>query len=291
MYSLVLQTVIGHLLVHVPEKHANFAIRKLRHEAGATFLKYIIMMAKTMNQTKSQTESQAMRFENRQLGLTVRVMMTGEGEPMFVGKDVAAALGYSNTRDALSKHVDLEDKTTVAICDTGTNYKSHAVVINESGLYSLVLSSKLPQARAFKRWVTSEVLPQVRRTGGYIPTRDAEGRPLSDEQVMALSNSIMQRTIARKNLPADGCMTATEVAKALGLGDEAKLLNKMLCDRGIIHWAGGRYRLTAQYEDFEGLDGVRFFNYYTRQGQHRERPYQVWTQQGVEFLKEELKKN
>ena len=64
-----------------------------------------------------------------------------------MGKDVGEILGYSNTRDALSKHVDLEDKTTVAICDTGSNYKSPAVIINESGLYSLILSSKLPTAR------------------------------------------------------------------------------------------------------------------------------------------------
>ena len=84
---------------------------------------------------------------------------------MFVGKDVATALGYSNTRDALNKHVDNEDKGTVAIRDTA--YETRAVFINESGLYSLILSSKLPQAKAFKRWVTSEVLPSIRKTGRY----------------------------------------------------------------------------------------------------------------------------
>ena len=74
---------------------------------------------------------------------------------MFVGKDVATALGYSNTRDALRKHVDTEDKGTVAIRDTA--YETRVTLINESGLYSLILSSKLPQAKAFKRWVTAEV--------------------------------------------------------------------------------------------------------------------------------------
>jgi prophage antirepressor-like protein len=74
---------------------------------------------------------------------------------MFVGKDVATALGYSNTRDALSKHVDAEDKGTVAIRDTA--YETRVTLINESGLYSLILSSKLPKAKAFKRWVTAEV--------------------------------------------------------------------------------------------------------------------------------------
>ena len=82
---------------------------------------------------------------------------------MFVGKDVALALGYSNTRDALRKHVESEDKGTVAIRDTA--YETRVTLINESGLYALILSSKLPQAKAFKHWVTAEVLPQIRRTG------------------------------------------------------------------------------------------------------------------------------
>ena len=85
---------------------------------------------------------------------------------MFVGKDVAMALGYAKPENAISTHVDIEDKTTTLIQGTGSNYKSKVVIINESGLYSLILSSKLPQAKAFKRWVTSEVLPQIRQTGG-----------------------------------------------------------------------------------------------------------------------------
>ena len=84
---------------------------------------------------------------------------------MFVGKDVATALGYSNTRDALSKHVDAEDKGTVAIRDTA--YETRVTLINESGLYSLILSSKLPQAKAFKRWVTAEVLRYLNSKLGY----------------------------------------------------------------------------------------------------------------------------
>ena len=87
-----------------------------------------------------------------------------------MGKDVAKALGYSNVRDALSKHVDSEDKG-VAKCDTLGGAQKFTL-INESGLYSLILSSKLEQATEFKRWVTSEVLPQIRMTGGYIPNKD-----------------------------------------------------------------------------------------------------------------------
>ena len=85
---------------------------------------------------------------------------------MFVGKDVATALGYAKPQNALATHVDREDKSTAPI--QGTAYETRVTLINESGLYSLILSSKLPQAKAFKRWVTSEVLPQIRRTGGYI---------------------------------------------------------------------------------------------------------------------------
>ena len=96
----------------------------------------------------------------------IRTLTNEKDEVFFVGKDVAQALGYSNTRDALAKHVDEDDKTTVAIRDTGFNYKSNGVIINESGLYSLILSSKLEQAKVFKRWVTNEVLPQIARTGG-----------------------------------------------------------------------------------------------------------------------------
>ena len=121
---------------------------------------------------------------------------------MFVGKDVATALGYSNSRKALLDHVDDEDKTDgVTIRDAiGRNQK--AVFINESGLYSLILSSKLPQAKAFKRWVTSEVLPQIRKTGGYIPTKDAQGRQLSNEEIIHRADAIVGRTLRLLNEPA-----------------------------------------------------------------------------------------
>ena len=102
-------------------------------------------------------------FDNPEFG-KVRTMEIN-GEPYFVGKDVAEILGYSNTRDALTKHVDSEDKNTVAICDGKGN--PNQTVINESGLYSLILSSKLPKAKEFKRWVTSEVLPSIRKHGAY----------------------------------------------------------------------------------------------------------------------------
>lgn len=103
-------------------------------------------------------------FNNEEFG-TIRTVMI-DGEPWFVGKDVAEALGYTNPRDALSKHVDDEDKKTVAIRD-GIRGNPNVTVINESGVYSLILSSKLPNAKKFKRWVTAEILPSVRQTGSY----------------------------------------------------------------------------------------------------------------------------
>jgi prophage antirepressor-like protein len=84
------------------------------------------------------------------------------GEPWFVGKDVAEVLGYKSPSVAICENVDSEDKTTFVISESGSKYKSKTTFINESGLYSLILSSKLPQAKEFKRWVTSEVLTQIR---------------------------------------------------------------------------------------------------------------------------------
>ena len=102
-------------------------------------------------------------------------MTDEQGETWFVGKDVAEALGYKNAPDAISKHVDEEDKLESQIAMSGQ--RRNFIIINESGLYALVLSSKLPQARVFKHWVTSEELPAIRKTGGFIPTKDADGRP------------------------------------------------------------------------------------------------------------------
>lgn len=113
-------------------------------------------------------EVQIFNFENKQ----VRVIEI-EGEPWFVGNDVATVLGYSNTRDAIGKHIDGEDKITVAIRDGITRGNPNKTIINESGLYSLILSSKLPSAKKFKRWVTSEVLPAIRKHGAYMTDQKA----------------------------------------------------------------------------------------------------------------------
>lgn len=109
----------------------------------------------------------------------LRTLTDKTGEPWFVAKDVCDVLGYANASKAISDHVDSEDKlNNESLSSLG---QRGGWLVNESGLYSLVLSSKLPTAKEFKRWVTHEVLPQIRRTGGYIHTTDTD----SEEDILA----------------------------------------------------------------------------------------------------------
>lgn len=124
-------------------------------------------------------------FENSEFGTLRGVEI--DGESWLVGKDVAERLGYSNPRDALARHVDDEDKNTVAFHD-GTSGNPNVTVINESGLYALVLGSKLPNAKRFRRWVTSEVLPAIRKTGGYI----AGENDMTDDELLARALNVMK---------------------------------------------------------------------------------------------------
>ena len=104
-------------------------------------------------------------FNNAEFG-EVRIF-DKNGEPWFVGRDVCNILGYAKPENAVASHVDEDDKTTTLIQGSGSNYKSKVILINESGLYSLILSSKLPNAKRFKHWVTSEILPSIRKHGMY----------------------------------------------------------------------------------------------------------------------------
>lgn len=159
-------------------------------------------------------QSKIQLFTNEELDMKVRVVEIN-GEPWLVGKDVAEVLGYKNTRDALSKHVDDEDKNTVAIYDGIGN--PNKVIINESGLYSLVLRSKLPEAKKFKRWVTSEVLPSIRKHGMYATDdllndpdlmikaanrikEEKEGRVKAESQVKELTDKVVKLSIDVNNL-------------------------------------------------------------------------------------------
>lgn len=132
-------------------------------------------------------------FNNGVFG-DIRVVMR-DGEPWFVGKDVASALNYTNPRKALADHVDEEDKG-VTKCDT-LGGAQNLTIINESGLYSLILSSKLPSAKTFKRWVTSEVLPTIRKQGMYLTPATSEEAISNPESFIAkaliVANQVLER--------------------------------------------------------------------------------------------------
>ena len=202
---------------------------------------------------------------------------------MFVGKDVAQALGYSNTRDALRKHVESEDKGTVAIRDTA--YETRVTLINESGLYALILSSKLPQAKAFKHWVTSEVLPQIRRTGGYIPTHTADGRDLSAEEILNRADAIVGNTLRMLNEPAEDTLTATQVAKTFNMTTYD--FNAILRDMGIQYRRDGHWNIS---DDLTNRNLVRMRTHvsYSLKGVKKVKVYMTWTLDGVRFLNSKL---
>ena len=185
---------------------------------------------------------------------------------MFVGKDVATALGYKNPSNALQVHVDSEDKTSYLIQVSGSNYRANTLFINESGFYSLILSSKLPQAKAFKRWVTSEVLPSIRKTGRYeLP-----------QQIPAL---------AMLNEDAEDTLTATQVAKTFNM--TVYDFNSVLRDMGIQYRRGGRWNIS---DDLEGRDLVRLRTHvsYSLKGEKKVRTYMTWTMDGLRYLNAKL---
>lgn len=151
-----------------------------------------------------------------------------DNEPWFVGKDVAEALGYRDTSDALKKHVDADDKLTRRFADSGQAREMY--IINESGLYSLILSSKLPGAKEFKRWVTSEVVPSIRKTGAYMTQETLEAAILNPDYLLQVVTALKAETDKRK---------ALEVVNATLTVDKAIMQPKAdyfdeLVERGLL---------------------------------------------------------
>ena len=202
---------------------------------------------------------------------------------MFVGKDVATALGYTNTQKAIRDHVDDEDKLTERFVLSGQ--VRSVIIINESGLYSLILSSKLPQAKEFKRWVTSEVLPQIRKTGGYIPTRDAEGRELSGREILERADAIVGRTLQLLNEPAEDTLTATQVAKTFNM--TTLDFNAVLRDMGIQYRRHGRWNLSDDLQG-RGYTAERTHVSYSLKGEKKVKVYMTWTMDGLRYLNAKL---
>lgn len=167
-------------------------------------------------------------FENPEFGKVRTVDVNGE--PWLVGKDIAEALGYSNPRKALADHVDTEDKG-VTKCDTLGGMQDFTI-INESGLYSLVLSSKLPGAKKFKRWVTCEVLPSIRKNGGYIHGQET----MSDTELIAKALLMSQKIIEEKQKVIERMAPKEIFADAVSASDSSILvgeLAKILKQNGV----------------------------------------------------------
>ena len=193
---------------------------------------------------------------------------------MYVGKDVAEALGYKNTADAIIKHVDKEDRSTIAIRDSA--YETRAVVINESGLYSLILSSKLEQAKAFKRWVTSEVLPLIRQTGTY---------SLHRKQIESLHHQIEalepKAEYCDEVLDSVSCLTTTQIAKELSM--TVSDLTRLLEHRKVMYKQSGQWMLYADYAR-KGYAKSRTTARRDIEGDMHTYTRLVWTEEGRRFI-------
>ena len=230
-------------------------------------------------------------FQNQEFG-AIRTLSNEQGEPLFCAKDVAEALGYKLARKAVQDHVDRDDVLKRNLIDS-LGRKQLTFFINESGLYSLILSSKLDSAKRFKHWVTSEVLPSIRKQGGYMVARPDE----SDEVIMARALQIMQATLQRRDeqiaqlkpradyadhvLDSISCFTVTQIGKELGMTGHD--LNVLLCSHKIQYVQSGQYLLYADYAR-QGLAKNRNFEYHTAEGELKTRTYLVWTERGRDFI-------
>lgn len=238
-------------------------------------------------------------------GSNVRTLVI-DGQPYFVGKDVAEILGYANTRDALSKHVDSEDKNTVAIHDGIKRGNPNQTVINESGLYSLILGSKLPQAKEFKRWVTSDVLPAIRKHGAYMTNEKIEEVLLNPDTIIKLATELKtereRRSIAEQRvneltpkasyydlvLSNESLVTITQIAKDYGMSGQA--MNHKLHDLGVIYKQGNTWLLYSKYQRI-GWTHSETIMVDKADGTQKAVMHTKWTQKGRLGLYELLKRH
>ena len=230
-------------------------------------------------------------FKNEEFG-QIRTCMV-DGETYFVGKDVASALGYVNPNKAMIDHVDDEDKLTSRIVMAGQNRQ--VIIIKESGLYSLILSSKLESARRFKRWVTSEVLPAIRKNGRYeleqqVVKVEEQKRELESRNAYLEDISAYQKPLtdyARHILSSQQTVTVTQIAQDYGF--TAVRFNELLMHLRIQHKVGGQWILYSPYVHRGYVQS--FSSYYVKpDGEVQVKVHTRWTQVGRLFLYEELKK-
>ncbi|PQF26764.1 phage antirepressor [Enterococcus faecium] len=242
------------------------------------------------------TNLQIFAFEEKE---EIRTLLINE-EPYFVGKDVAEVLGYQNGSRDVNRHVDEEDKLTHQISASGQN--RNMTIINESGLYSLILKSKLPSAKKFKRWVTSEVLPQIRKHGMYATDELLNNPDLLIEVATKLKEERTLRLVAEQKaaemqpkadyydriLNNKGLVTVSTIAKNYGMS--AVSFNKLLHELGIQFNQSGTWLLYSKFQD-KGYTHIEPFDYEDKNGNRQVKTRMKWTQKGHIFLYETLKKN
>ncbi|MCW6678198.1 BRO family protein [Anaerococcus sp. NML200574] len=243
-------------------------------------------------------------FDNEEFG-QIRKIIDENSEPWFVGKDVAEILEYSSPANAIKKHIDEEDKGVTELMTPGGRQKM--IIINESGLYSLIMSSEMKKAKRFKRWVTSEVLPSIRRDGGYIIAKEND----SDEEILARAMIIAEKKIEKlkfesnkkdqiigelrpkadyvdKILQNKSLIKVSSIAKDYGMS--AYQMNKLLHDLRIQYKQGEQWLLYANIQD-KGYTSSETHVYEKKDGTTDVRLLTKWTQKGRIFLYEELKRN
>ena len=244
-------------------------------------------------------------FQNAEFG-SVRTADIN-GVPYFVGKDVAEILGYSNTRKALLDHVDEEDKTDGVTIRDSIGREQAPVLINESGLYSLILSSKMPNARRFKRWVTSEILPTMRKHGVYATDELIANPDLAIAAFTALKeerekNRLLEQTTAVQKqqiaemkpkasyydvvLNCKDLISTSTVAK--DYGKSAIWMNRYLHEKGVQFKQGDIWLLYQKYAE-KGYTNTKTHSYSANDGTIHTKPHTYWTQKGRLFVYELLK--
>ena len=246
-------------------------------------------------------------FSNDEFG-EIRVLIIN-GEPWFIGKDVAELLGYSNPRNAVPAHVDSEDKLRTQIEYAGQ--RREVTIINESGLYSLIMSSKLSTAKKFKHWVTSKVLPSIRKHGAYLTDNALEEALTSPDFLIRLATQLKEEKEARlkaeqKNIEQEktievlkpkadytdmilknnSLVTITQIAKDYGMSGKA--MNSKLHEMKIIYNLNGQWLLYSKYQS-QGYVHSETFPIKHKNGYEDTKMNTKWTQKGRLFLYERLK--
>ena len=234
-------------------------------------------------------------FKNQEFG-AIRTISNKQGEAMFCLKDVCEVLELRTQKvvqrledDVLSKYPIVDNLGRV----------QQATFVNEDGLYDTILESRKPQAKQFRKWVTSEVLPSIRKQGGYMMARPDE----SDEVILARALQIMQATLQRRDeqiaqlkpraeyadnvLDSITCITTTQLAKELDM--TAQELNRLLCEMRIQYWQSGQYLLYADYAR-QGYAKNRTHSYRGHDNTLRTNTYLVWTERGRDFIHQLLDK-